>query len=161
MRINIVGGSNSLYYILKDHASITLSTSLGSASVVTDSTGAIVGEQGQPNASHLRDDLCLSVYQLAIFTMIQYKYLVERRYEMALDTLEKLLRQADRLTPDEQLILATRLIERARQAGRPMRASDLFKSGLVGVWSKRQDIEDSIMFARKLRRQAQRRGRAS
>ena len=80
---------------------------------------------------------------------------------MALDTLEKLLRQADRLTPDEQLILATRLIERARKAGRPMRASDLFKSGLVGVWSKRQDIDDSIMFARKLRRQAQRRGRAS
>ena len=37
MRISIVGGSNTLYYILKDH--------LGSASVVTDSTGAVVGEQ--------------------------------------------------------------------------------------------------------------------
>jgi RHS repeat-associated protein len=37
MRISIVGGSNSVYYILKDH--------LGSASVVTDSTGTIVGEQ--------------------------------------------------------------------------------------------------------------------
>jgi hypothetical protein len=37
MRINSTGGSNSLYYILKDH--------LGSASVVTDSTGAVVGEQ--------------------------------------------------------------------------------------------------------------------
>jgi RHS repeat-associated protein len=37
MRINISGGSNSVYYILKDH--------LGSASVVTDSTGTIVGEQ--------------------------------------------------------------------------------------------------------------------
>ena len=36
MRINISGGSNSLYYILKDQ--------LGSASVVTDSTGATVGE---------------------------------------------------------------------------------------------------------------------
>jgi len=39
MRINIVGGSNSVYYILKDQ--------LGSASVVTDNTinAAIVGEQ--------------------------------------------------------------------------------------------------------------------
>ena len=37
MRINIVGGNNTLYYILKDH--------LGSASVVTDSTGTIVGEE--------------------------------------------------------------------------------------------------------------------
>ena len=37
MRINIVGGSNTLYYILKDH--------LGSASVVTDANGVTVGEQ--------------------------------------------------------------------------------------------------------------------
>lgn len=80
---------------------------------------------------------------------------------MALDNLEKLLKQANRLTPDEQLILATRLIERARQSARSMRASDLFKSGLVGVWSKRQDIGDSVAFARKLRTQAQRRGPAS
>jgi RHS repeat-associated protein len=36
MRINITGGSNSVYYILKDH--------LGSASVITDSSGNIVGE---------------------------------------------------------------------------------------------------------------------
>ena len=36
-RINITGGSNTVYYILKDH--------LGSASVVTDSTGIVVGEQ--------------------------------------------------------------------------------------------------------------------
>ena len=37
MRINITGGSNTLYSLLKDH--------LGSASVVTDSAGIIVGEQ--------------------------------------------------------------------------------------------------------------------
>ena len=37
MRINIAGGSNTLYYILKDH--------LGSASVVTDANGVTVGEQ--------------------------------------------------------------------------------------------------------------------
>ena len=37
MRINIVGGSNSVYYILKDQ--------LGSASVITDATGVTLGEQ--------------------------------------------------------------------------------------------------------------------
>jgi RHS repeat-associated protein len=36
MRINISGGSNTLYYLLKDH--------LGSASVVTDASGTTVGE---------------------------------------------------------------------------------------------------------------------
>ena len=36
MRINISGGSNTVYYILKDH--------LGSASVMTDASGNIVGE---------------------------------------------------------------------------------------------------------------------
>ncbi len=37
MRINIAGGSNSVYYILKDH--------LGSASVVTNASGVTLGEQ--------------------------------------------------------------------------------------------------------------------
>jgi len=37
VRINITSGSNTLYYILKDH--------LGSASVVTNSSGTVVGEQ--------------------------------------------------------------------------------------------------------------------
>jgi len=37
MRINISGGSNSVYYILKDHR--------GSASIVTDDNGDVVGEQ--------------------------------------------------------------------------------------------------------------------
>lgn len=80
---------------------------------------------------------------------------------MALETMEKLLKQADRLTPNEQLLLATRLIERARQSAKPMRASDLLKSGLVGVWSKRRDIGDSVVFARKSRSQVQTRSRAS
>jgi len=80
---------------------------------------------------------------------------------MALDTLEKLLRQADHLTPNEQLLLASRLIERVRQTAKPMKAKDLLNSNLVGMWSKRQDIGDSIMFARKLRMQAQRGRRAS
>ena len=47
MRINIVGGTNTVYYILKDH--------LGSASVVTDSTGTVVGEQRLRSVSLRRD----------------------------------------------------------------------------------------------------------
>lgn len=79
---------------------------------------------------------------------------------MALDTLEKLLKQADRLTPDEQLLLASRLIERVRQVNKPLTGKELLNSRLVGMWAKRKDIEDSITFARKLRDQAQSRGRA-
>ena len=79
---------------------------------------------------------------------------------MALDTLEKLLKQADRLTPNEQLLLASRLIERVRQVNKPLTGKELLNSGLVGIWAKRKDIGDSVTFARKLRAQAQSRGRA-
>jgi hypothetical protein len=74
---------------------------------------------------------------------------------MTLDTLERLLKQADRLTPNEQLLLATRLIERVRQVQTPISGSDLLNSGLVGIWAKRTDIADSVNYARKLRAQAQ------
>lgn len=77
---------------------------------------------------------------------------------MALDTLEKLLKQADRLTPDEQLLLASKLIERVRQINKPLAGKDLLKSKLVGMWANRKDIGDSVEFARKLRNQAQSRG---
>jgi hypothetical protein len=80
---------------------------------------------------------------------------------MALDTLEKLLKQADRLTSDEQLLLASRLIERVRKTTKRLTAVDLLDSGLVGLWSKRQDIGDTVSFARKLRTQAQTRKRHS
>ncbi len=60
---------------------------------------------------------------------------------MALETMEKL--QASRSSNR----IFGRLIERARQSAKPMRASDLLKSGLVGVWSKRRDIGDSVVFA--------------
>ena len=79
---------------------------------------------------------------------------------MALDTLEKLLRQADRLTPDEQLLLASKLIERVRQVNKPLTGKDLLNSRLVGIWAKRKDIGDSVTFARKLRDQAQSRRQA-
>lgn len=79
---------------------------------------------------------------------------------MALDMLEKLLKQADRLTPDEQLLLASRLIERVRQVNQPLTGKDLLNSKLVGMWAKRKDIVDNVTFARKLRNQAQSRGHA-
>jgi len=37
--------NSTLYYVLKDHPSTTLRASLGSASVVTDASGNVVGEQ--------------------------------------------------------------------------------------------------------------------
>lgn len=44
-------------------------------------------------------------------------------------------------------------------AGRVMTAGDLLESGLVGMWADRTDIEDSVEFARRLRRQAERRSK--
>ncbi|MCI0551467.1 MAG: hypothetical protein L0287_10960 [Anaerolineae bacterium] len=78
---------------------------------------------------------------------------------MALETLEKILKQADHLTPNEQLLLATRLIEKVRQGNKPMTGKDLLNSGVVGMWAKRKDIGDSLAYARKLRAQAQTRRR--
>ena len=80
---------------------------------------------------------------------------------MTLDTLERLLKQADRLSRNEQLLLATRLIERVCQVNKPMTGRDLLNSGVVGMWSKRKDIGDSVAYARKLRTQAQSRRRVS
>jgi hypothetical protein len=54
---------------------------------------------------------------------------------MTLDTVEQLLKQADLLTPNQQLLLATRLIEKVRQVNKPMTGKDLLKSGLVGMWA--------------------------
>ena len=47
MRVDIVGGANTLYYSLKDHPSTSLRTSLGSASTLLDASGNVVanGEQ--------------------------------------------------------------------------------------------------------------------
>jgi len=80
---------------------------------------------------------------------------------MTLDTVERLLKQADGLTPNQQLLLATRLIEKVRQVNKPMTGKDLLKSGLVGMWADRKDIEDSVTYARKLRAQAQTRRQIS
>ncbi|MBK8615579.1 MAG: hypothetical protein IPN96_00405 [Anaerolineales bacterium] len=78
---------------------------------------------------------------------------------MALDTIDRILKQANFLSPNEQLLLATRLIERVRQVNKPMTGKDLLNSGLVGIWANRKDIKDSTEYARKLREQAQTRRR--
>jgi hypothetical protein len=78
---------------------------------------------------------------------------------MALDTIDRLLKQANFLSPNEQLLLATRLIERVRQVNKPMTGKDLLNSGVVGIWANRKDIKDSAEYARELRAQAQTRRR--
>jgi hypothetical protein len=40
----------------------------------------------------------------------------------------------------------------------PLTARALLQSGLVGVWADRDDIGDSVTFARQLRQQVERRG---
>ena len=42
----------------------------------------------------------------------------------------------------------------------PWTVGDLLASGLVGMWEDRTDITDSLEFARKLRQDAEGRGRA-
>ncbi|MEW5988335.1 MAG: hypothetical protein AB1791_17025 [Chloroflexota bacterium] len=42
---------------------------------------------------------------------------------------------------------------------RELTANDLLQSGLVGLWADRQDIPDSVSFARQLRQQAEHRNR--
>ncbi len=74
---------------------------------------------------------------------------------MTLNTFSKLLKQANLLTPNEQLLLAARLIERVRLVNNPMTGKDLLDSGVVGLWANRLDIEDSLEYARRLRAQAQ------
>jgi GrpB-like predicted nucleotidyltransferase (UPF0157 family) len=49
------------------------------------------------------------------------------------------------------------VLKREQHHQAKMTARDLLKSGLVGIWADREDIEDSLAFARQLRRQAERR----
>ena len=42
---------------------------------------------------------------------------------------------------------------------RSMTGSDLLRSGLVGMWAERKDIDDSLEFARELRKEAEKRSR--
>ena len=48
-------------------------------------------------------------------------------------------------------------LETAQARTRPLIASDLLQSELVGLWADRSDIDDSVSFARQLRQQAEHR----
>ena len=49
------------------------------------------------------------------------------------------------------------LVEADKLPERNMTAADLLKSGLVGLWAGRKDIDDSLEYARLLRAQASQR----
>jgi hypothetical protein len=46
---------------------------------------------------------------------------------------------------------------KARARTRELTARDLLESKIIGLWADRDDIEDSVEYARRLRRQAERR----
>jgi len=48
-------------------------------------------------------------------------------------------------------------LERQRTQPREMTARDLLQSDLAGMWADREDIGDSLVFARHLRQQAEHR----
>lgn len=50
-------------------------------------------------------------------------------------------------------------LERAHARPRELTARDLLQSELVGLWADRDDIGDSLAFARQLRQQAEHRRR--
>lgn len=54
-----------------------------------------------------------------------------------------------------------RILERQDVGRREMTARDLLESDLVGIWADREDIDDSLAFARRLRRQAEQRRRSA
>ena len=50
--------------------------------------------------------------------------------------------------------------ERVVSHQQALTARDLLQSGLVGLWADREDIDDSLSFARRLRKEAERRQRS-
>ena len=54
-----------------------------------------------------------------------------------------------------EIILISESATRSKK--RPLTASQILHSGLVGLWKDREDIEDSSSYARQLREQAQKR----
>ncbi len=57
--------------------------------------------------------------------------------------------------PEETKQEGGRQEEEKQQQKKPYTARDLLNSGLVGLWKDRDDIGDTLEFARKLRRQAE------
>ena len=50
-------------------------------------------------------------------------------------------------------------LEQERAHSRELTARELLQSDLVGLWADRTDIDDSLLYARQLRQQAERRWR--
>ena len=53
-------------------------------------------------------------------------------------------------------VVVTIIPEQPRPAGPMGTATDLARSPLFGIWADREDIEDSLAYARQLREQAER-----
>jgi hypothetical protein len=51
--------------------------------------------------------------------------------------------------------------EPAESGSKPLTARTLLQSEVVGLWADREDIDDSLDFARRLRQEAERRRRSS
>ncbi|HUT56170.1 MAG TPA: helix-turn-helix domain-containing protein [bacterium] len=81
----------------------------------------------------------------------------EKRYHITRNAAERFLRSQHRLLKKSGLVGAKRH-ERpgpaAKRAKLPLTPKTLLESGLVGLWKDRDDIGDSIEFARKLRKRA-------
>ena len=78
--------------------------------------------------------------------------------EQILDQLQELEPAQWREVLDFIDYLKYRQIGRRERTDRgEMTARDLLESGLVGMWADRNDIDDSLAFARRLRREAERR----
>jgi hypothetical protein len=69
---------------------------------------------------------------------------------------EQMILDALRQAPVERWGAVLSFIENLKSGEPPVyTAGDLLQSGLVGLWADRDDIGDSIEFARRLRREAE------
>ena len=71
---------------------------------------------------------------------------------------EEIVEKLDHLPPEQQRQVLDFTRSLVLSVPKPcLTASQLLRSGLVGLWKDREDIEDSAECARQLRKQAQRR----
>jgi hypothetical protein len=69
--------------------------------------------------------------------------------------------RSNKLKPGTQAEMIV-LVEAAESSAQKfMTGADLLKSGLVGIWADRQDLGDSLAFARALREKSEQRGRSA
>ena len=65
--------------------------------------------------------------------------------------------RSNKLKPGTKAELIVLVEPAENSVERSMTGSDLLKSGLVGMWAERNDIGDSLEFARELRKEAEKR----